>query len=128
MPIKRPVTSLITSRYDIKALATIVKFYRFQGVHIPNKSTLPTLIIHDFEKLLVSNNQVTPFDSTKDANDYLDTLGIQVVTSQVKKQYLKQLEIESIISETPKRASQDHTNEDVMNAIHGKIDKTKEGA
>lgn len=118
---KRPHTALITSRYDAKALATIVKFYHSQGVHIQNKSTLPTQIIYDFEKILIMNNMVEPFTDTQVAKQYLETLGMDVVAKSVTLAYLKQLEVESIVSERPNIDPQDHTNQSVRDAIHNTL-------
>lgn len=125
----RPKTALITSRYDIKALATIAKFYKEQGTHIANKSTLPFTIVNDFEQLLIMNNLVAPITSTLEAKQFLEHIGISVIAPQVQKQYLKQLETESIVSEDPITESQDHTNEGVMDAVRTSMSLNKnEGA
>ena len=103
----------------------MARFYIEQGIHIHNKSTLPTKIVYDFEKLLIMNNLTEPFDSTEKAKQYLDNIGMSIVPEQMHMAYLKQLEVESILLEGPITPLQADQSSDLRSTIR-KIAAQKE--
>lgn len=80
---KIPTTIPCEGRFDIKSLATVIRFYYNNGYILKTRSTILNQVIQDFASSVVNNGMASPFTSTIDALEYIkSTVGFSARTSK----------------------------------------------
>lgn len=127
----RPKTAVLSTRADIRSIATLAAFYESKGVRVTSRSNLLYIIIEDYSDLLVKKGLSPKIDSTVEAMQILSSLSLQVSSMQTKganrKELLKQISLEDIVAESTDPAYLDRkkksglTDKEIEEAV-GKID------
>lgn len=93
---KRPTTTTVTVRMDLRKLATVIQFYYEKGIREPSMASYVRYIIEDIGEKLGKQGLAKEFIKTSEADEYIANLGIkrQRIASRNAEELLRELSLD----------------------------------